>query len=203
MMKRKKKTKQKKQANWLLRFTGIVLLVPALILGYVVLTSLDAQGEPVKGSRFQDQLDPEITSEEIEKLKTSIAYKEVEDVEINLKSATLRISVNMKDDSNAETTENVMRDIYTNKINVILPIDKYFTNHDEVKMYDVEIHAYNYVPTEENVAESTYLVLTKTASTSDVIIDNLRTAKNEELKNSLLNPTQPETTGEAATEEGN
>ena len=186
------KTKKKKnpnaptQGHKLVWFTVILIAIPCLFVGYVLLTSMGGQGEPVVGNRFQKgDLDPKITEENIQSIKDSVStIGGVEDATINLKSATLRVHLNLVDDAGGDTCEAVINQAYEN-INGILPIDTYFTNREDGKMYDVEIDAYNYIVDDAHPAEGqVYYKLTKTGAGSKVI-DNLTSPKDEELVNQI------------------
>ena len=102
--------------------------------------------EPVVGNRFDSKdLNPAITNDQISQVQTTIAsIGGVENVEVNLKSATLRISIDVSDDANADTCNAIAQEAY-NQVNGILPVDTYFTNTEEAKMYDLEIDAYNFL----------------------------------------------------------
>ncbi len=179
--------KTKKPANWLLRFTIIIFLIPIIILVVVILTSLENSTEPVVGNRFKNQLNPEITSAQIKKVESSLTYNEVEKVDVNLISATLRITINCKDNCTQDQIAAVVEDAYT-KVNAILPVNKYFTNKSDTKMYDLEISGYNYIPdaTQDSNAEI-YICKSKTGAAKTAVTDIISTPKDKEVSDSLLN----------------
>ncbi|MDF9823761.1 ABC-type Na+ efflux pump permease subunit [Breznakia sp. PF5-3] len=156
-----KKT-NKRRPNWILRFTLIVIAVPLIILAWVLMTSLETSGEPVVGNRFDNQLDPAITEKKVDELKGKFTYAEAENVEVNLKSATLRITIDVADATTDEQITAIMNDVYA-KVDETLPIATYFTNKKAVKMYDLEINVYNYIPDDTNRAGYIYHLLTKNA----------------------------------------
>lgn len=182
------KTKKKKnpnaptQGHKLVWFTVILIAIPCLFVGYVLLTSMGGQGEPVVGNRFQKgDLDPKITEENIQSIKDSVStIGGVEEVTVNLKSATLRVHLNLVDDIGYDTCEAALNQSY-DLINGILPIDTYFTNREDGKMYDIEIDAYNYIVDENHGADGqVYCKLTKTGA-GDRVIDYLTSPKDQEL----------------------
>lgn len=175
-----------KQGHKLVWFTLTIISIPCVIIGYVLLTSMGGQDQPVIGNRFQKgDLDPKITEENISAVKDSMKnIGGIEDVTVNLKSATLRVHLNMTDDANDDTCTSALHQAY-DLINGILPIDQYFTNRKDGKMYDLEVDAYNYIVDDSHPADlQSYLKLTKTGAGQQVI-DNLAFPKDQELVNQI------------------
>lgn len=167
-----------------------------VVLAYILISSIEKTGEPVIGNRFDDELDPAITSEQVTKVKELLNFEQVENVEVNLKAATLRITMNVKDDTSEESIKNILNESY-NKVNETLPVETYFTNKENVKMYDLEIHVYNVIPDETTTISQIHYVRTKTGG-AETYTDNVDSrAKDENLANTLLNPNK------GTTEEGN
>ena len=124
------------------------MLIPTIFVGVVVMTSTENQGEPVTGVRFSEEdLNPAITEEQITQVQEAMTFDYVESVEVNLKSATLRVNINMEDivdEVDLELVQNTAQSAY-DAIAEILPIDTYFTQKDDGgKMYDLSINVYNY-----------------------------------------------------------
>lgn len=177
-----KKSTQPKQGHKLVWFTLIIISIPFLIIGYVLLTSMDGQGEPVIGNRFNaGDLDPKITENSINTIKDQASGIEgVEEVTTNLKSATLRVHLNMADDASQEQIQAAADRAYE-IINENLPLDQYFTNREDAKMYDLEIDAYNYIVDDAHPAEGqVFIKITKTGA-SDKVNDVLTTPKDPDL----------------------
>mgnify|MGYP001112536489 CR=1 FL=1 len=98
--KKVKKTKdgKPKQNHILVWIAAAVVLIPTIFVGVVVMTSTENQGEPVTGVRFSEEdLNPAITEEQITQVQEAMTFDYVESVEVNLKSATLRVNINMED----------------------------------------------------------------------------------------------------------
>ena len=98
--KKVKKTKdgKPKQNHILVWIAAAVVLIPTIFVGVVVMTSTENQGEPVTGVRFSEEdLNPAITEEQITQVQEAMTFDYVESVEVNLKSATLRININLED----------------------------------------------------------------------------------------------------------
>lgn len=177
-----KKSTQPKQGHKLVWFTLIIISIPFLIIGYVLLTSMGGQGEPVIGNRFNaGDLDPKITENSINTIKDQASGIEgVEEVTTNLKSATLRVHLNMADDASQEQIQAAADRAYE-IINENLPLDQYFTNREDAKMYDLEIDAYNYIVDDAHPAEGqVFIKITKTGA-SDKVNDVLTTPKDPDL----------------------
>lgn len=190
-----KRNKKVRNPNWLLRFTILVISVPTIILGWVIISSLQSSNEPVVGSRFDKQLNPAITEAQIKQIQDTLKYDAVDSITVNLKSATLRINADIANDAPEEHITNVMNDIY-NKVNEVLPIETYFTSKEGNKMYDIEIHSYNFIPTDENRPAFIYHILTKNANSSEVKHTNPSRPVNEAEANILKNLKIPEEGGQ-------
>lgn len=187
-----KAAKGKKKHNYLLWVTVLIIAIPCLILLYIFIGSRENSRTPVEGSRFKNALDPKITEEDLQALKTTLTFDGAEAVEINLKSATLRININTKDDMNQEAIHALMVSAY-DKVIEKLPVDTYFTNkkngENVVKMYDLEISAYNYIPkSDEEKSGQIHLSRVKNAASEHVVDDVLSTAKDKQSAEEILNP---------------
>lgn len=102
----------------------------------------------MSGSRFSEtDLNPAITDDQITQIEA--AMKELdyaESVEVNLKSATLRINIDL-DDIVDEVDEELVKKLASqayDKVDAILPVETYFTQQSDAKMYDLSINVYNY-----------------------------------------------------------
>lgn len=188
-MKRRRHTSNKPtgQEHKLVWFTVIIIMIPVVIVGYVLLTSLGGQNRPVEGSRFsKTDLDPAITKDNISSLESALGnIDNVEKVSVNLLSATLRVHIDLVD-SATDDVANAALDSAYNIVNEQLPIDTYFTNKDSSKMYDLEIDSYNYLIDDTHTADGwTYLKLTKTGASDGPVTDNMTSAKDPDLSNQL------------------
>lgn len=68
----------------------------------------------------------------------------VESATMDMKSATLRIHLNMQDGYDEDGLTNAAEAAY-GIVNNVLPIDTYFTNSNDSKNYDLEIDSYNFL----------------------------------------------------------
>lgn len=181
--KTQKKNTESKQGHKLVWFTLIIIAIPVVIVAYVLLTSMGGQGEPVVGNRFNgEDLNPNITEEAMNSIQEQASgIGGVEEVTINLKSATLRVHLNM-DDSYTQDQIQAASDQAYEIVAATLPIDQYFTNREDAKMYDLEIDAYNYIVDDSHPAEGQiYIKTTKTGAATDRVTDVMTTAKDPEL----------------------
>lgn len=182
-----KKKKGFLESNWILRVTLAIIAIPIVIIAFMLLTSVESSGEPVVGNRFENQLNPAIKDSQVKQIKDSIVYEGMDGVEVNLKSATLRISVDVNNASDQAIIEEIANNVY-GKVDSVLPIATYFTNQGKTKMYDLEINVFNFIPDENNPGEKIHAVLHKNASAEAAALDWKSTPKNEDVSNTLLNP---------------
>ncbi len=188
-----KKGDGKAEHNYLLWATIAVIAIPCVILLYIVIGSRENSRTPVTGHRFKDALDPAITEENLNALKDSLKFDNADEVEITLKSATLRINIDTKDDLSQEEMKELVALAY-DKVNEKLPIATYFTNKkngDEImKMYDLEISAYNVLPKDdaESKTKQIHLSRTKNAAAEEPVDDVLSSPKDEQSAEEILNP---------------
>ncbi len=148
-MSKKKKNKKGSKSKILYWIAGIVILIPLLLLGWIFISTKENSGQPTVGSRLGESLDPAITEEQVNQIKDAMTFDNTDNIEVNLISATLRINIDTSDDASSANVKEIMNEAY-NKVNEILPIKTYFTNNDSVKMYDLEVHVYNFIPDEEH-----------------------------------------------------
>ncbi len=164
----------------------IVLLIPCIALGAVLFNSLEDSTKPVVVDRFNNELNPAITENDLTSIKSALNYENVDKLEVNLISATLRVMINTADNMQEGDLLWILNDT-AEKVTAILPVETYFTNKDGMKMYDLEIHVYNTTKgSEEN--PQIYYTKTKNAASEEWVVDNFSTAKNSELAQNILYP---------------
>ena len=136
--------------------------------------------------RFKNELNPAITETDLASIRSNLNYDNIDNLEVNLISATLRVMINTSDDMAEGDLLWILNDA-ADKIAAVLPIETYFTNSAATKMYDLEIHVYNTTKGSETLPQI-YYVKTKNAANEDWVIDNYTVAKNPELAKSILDP---------------
>ncbi len=131
-------------------------------------------------------------------IREALVFENAENVEVNLISATLRITINAKDDISSDGALALANSAY-DKVMEVLPVGTYFTNvKDEdgkmkTKMYDIEVQVYNVLKQDNpNNIGLIYFVKSKSANMNEPILNNFASPKNEEVANELLNPAPPE-----------
>lgn len=182
---RKQKVKQGHKLVWI---TLAIILIPLVIVGYVLLTSAQGSDQPVEGSRFSaNDLNPKIEDSQIADIQGQLmTIPGVETATIDLKSATLRVHLNMQDGASDEELENGANQAW-DIVNSILPIETYFTNTTDGKNYDLQIDSYNYLVDDAHPAEGwRFIKITKTGS-GERTVDNMTQAKNPDLADQVRN----------------
>lgn len=185
---RKPKKQKVKQGHKLVWITLIILAIPVLIVGYVLLTSAEGSDQPVEGSRFSaNDLNPKIDDSQISQIQAQLMnIPGTESATIDLKSATLRIHLNMVDGASNEELDSAVHQAY-DMVNMILPIETYFTNSADGKNYDLQIDAYNYLVDDSHPTDGwRYVKLTKTGA-GQPVIDVMTEPKNAELAEQVKN----------------
>ncbi len=161
------KKKKRSIASTVIIVSLIILSIPTALVAYTGIKSLMGRGKPVLGSRFANDLDPQIKKKDVEELHKELtaAYPEMK-IEVNLATGTLRvyaIDANLTKDS-LQTLEKGVYDLVTSKLSV----EDYFTKVGEEKHYDLEIHVTNMIKvSEEEQANHIYGMYYKTSSMTE------------------------------------
>ena len=194
----KKKRKLSKPAIFLI--VGIIIIVvPCLIFGGILLSSAMNTGTPIFGDRYEGDLDPAITSEDMSKIKGEIeALEGVESVDVVLPSGQLRVNINTDDSLSKDEIKELINSAYE-IVKVDLPLETYFTSSDTKKMYDLAINAYNFINAEDD--GMIYYELTKNAMSENEIIQLVSEPLNPELVEEIEAAQNPETAEDTANEE--
>jgi hypothetical protein len=160
----------------------VLVLLPFAILGWVLFSAARDTHTPVLGNRYEGDLDPAITSSQIEEIDTNVAAADgVESEFSNLATGTLRVYAKIADDATADTATATAQNIYT-IVSQTLDPTVYFAQADGKKMYDLEIHVYNYSADQDSTADTfVYVIGTKTSSMTDPLYETVSTAKSPEL----------------------
>lgn len=182
-------TKQKKNFKFKFTFSNIVfalgigfVLIPSLIIGGILLQSSLQTGSVIAGNRFNNDLEPEITKDLVGLTEEAIiALPNVTVNEINLKAATLRITVTIPSGLDEESKLELVQDIM-DKINGVVPFSEYFTATDTKKMYDLEVNIIDKV----GDTHTTYIQVVKNANMETFSVQDLLTPVNPELAQQLL-----------------
>lgn len=172
-----------------LNFSNIVfalgilfILIPTTVIGVILIQSSMQTGNVIAGNRFANDLNPAIT-EDLQNLgkEAMQSVSGVEVVELNLKAATLRLTVTLpagKDEANYMS----LIESSLSKLNEAIPFDTFFNDTDSMKMYDLEV---NYVDALDNT-KSIYYQVIKNANMDTWRVQNLLVPMNPELAAELL-----------------
>ena len=164
----------------------ILVLAPAVILGWILFSSSMNTHKPVLGNRYEGDLNPAIKSDQISQIKTKTEGIEgVQSVDIEMATATLRVYADIADDATSDTATATADSIYK-AVSEVLDPTVYFKKTDSEKMYDLEIHVYT---TPERTGASgenfVYVIETKTSSMDAPEAQVVSTAKDPTLAQQL------------------
>lgn len=183
-----------RQPHLMFWFAVILIILPIFYVGSTVLTAIKEQGQPVEGSRFgEGDLDPKIEDQEIQELiETLQGIENVEEVSGNLKSATLRIQLDVADNLNENQVKDITGKAWT-AVKEKFPVETYFTNHDDIKMYDVEVDVYNFIvddTPEHSKDKQVYIKAVKNASAKKGHYDYMTKPKDAKLVKEIVRDTE-------------
>jgi flagellar basal body-associated protein FliL len=180
------KTNVKKKPHIVLGLVIVILFIRIVILAAILVSSLEDSSQPVVGSRYQNELDPAITEENITSLENALVFDGTDSIQVNFKTARVAILIDTNDDMSADSINNLIQQAYA-KVNEVLPIETYFTNRSDgenyVKMYDLQIDAYNVISGDNQI----HYVLTKTGAQDEPLLELVSSPKNEEVANDVQN----------------
>lgn len=161
-----------------------IILLPFLIFGFILIRDKMGTGTPVIGSRNDHQLEHKITEEQLKAVEELVKIDDVKSSKITLKASTLRVYLEVSAEMSKEQLAKVGEAIYKQVIEVI-PIDPYFTNTENNKQYDLEVHTYNDVE-DKTGDDFVYYEIIRTGSMEDTNYAFLTDAKDPEFKEEVL-----------------
>lgn len=146
----------------------ILIAAPVGVLGWILLSSMMDTGSPVLGNRYEGDLDPAITKDQMTEIESAVgALEGVEKSSVQMVTATMRVYADVADDWGVDAVKGKADEIYNTVASVLDPA-VYFTQADGRKMYDLEIHVYNLADNREDDA-FVYVIRNKTSSMSEPI----------------------------------
>ena len=211
-VKKEKQVKEKKQKKKLSR-SAIVLIVGLIIIAipvciFLAILGISAlqTGSPREGSRFNGDLDPAITKNNVSNLESKLSQiSGTESVEVVLSEGQLRIFIDTNDNLDEGQIDSILTNAY-NTVNGELPISTYFTATESKKMYDLQINVYTTAEASEIGSSNSrqYKLLHKNSMEATYGIDDLAHPKDPALAAELegLTDVTAEGTEEVAEEEG-
>lgn len=198
--KTKKVKKGLRKADIILIIGLVILAIPFLILGwFLVSASLDT-GTPIIGDRYENNLDPAITRSQLDEIETKVAsLSGVEEVTVDMPTATLRVNVDISDSASTDEALAMASDAY-NVVISVLDENTYFSQSNGMKMYDCEVHVYN-VPDGSEVDNFVYVIQLKTSNmesaTQQVVSEPVNAELAQQLRDELENQNNPQPTQES------
>ena len=164
----------------------ILVITPIAILGWMLVSSAMDTHKPVLGNRYEGDLDPAITREQIDTINTSVAAIDGVEAEFsNMATATLRIYAKVANTATKEDATAMAQNIYSTVTTTLDPT-VYFAQADGKKMYDLEIHVYNMSAEEDRTADTfVYVIGTKTSNMTDPQYQTVSEARYPELAQQL------------------
>lgn len=164
----------------------ILVLAPFVVMGWILFSSSMDTGTPVLGNRYEGDLDPAITKSQLSEVESAVkALGNQDDAFVTMKTATLRVYVDIADDANEETANAKADEVY-NTVASILDPAVYFTKTDSKKMYDMEIHVYTIPERTDAEGENfVYVIDTKTSNMSEPAKQTVSVAKDQAVADKL------------------
>ena len=167
-----KRRKKKTSTRTVIIFWVCLLLImaPFMVLGWILLSAWLDTGSPILGARYDGDLDPAITKSDLDSISSSVnSMLGVDNVDVELATATLRVYVDVDDNANVESVRSTANDVY-NTVTGILDPYVYFTQTDTKKMYDLEVHVFNLAKNRDS-DEFAYVIETRTSSMEEPIVN--------------------------------
>jgi hypothetical protein len=176
----------------------VLIAIPTVAIGKVLYDAFAATGTPLFGNRYDLDLNPEITSEQLSELESKISEEVlVDDVNITLISASLRVNVDVKDEITLEELTTLATALYSH-VAAILPVETYFKMNETSKMYDLELHIFNNLELKDDESYK-YLIFLLNSVMEEPLIQLVSDPKNpefvEELYKRLNEESEEETNG--------
>lgn len=187
MSSKEKKVKKKKpvrKADIILIVGLIIIALPFCVLGWFLISAQMASGKPNLGDRYANDLDPAITASQQGDIEKDIKTIDgVEKANVELTTATLRVYVDINDSAVETEAVSIANQAYDKVINVLDP-SVYFSQHDNMKMYDLEVHVYNLADNREDES-FVYVIKLKNSNMDESTIQTVSKAQDEALAKQL------------------
>lgn len=192
-IKKQKQNKRKMSKSATMLVIGLlVIFIPCAIYAGILISAALQTGSPILGERFDGDLDPAITKNDISSIETKLSSIDgVEEVKVVLLSGQMRVNVNVDDALTNEQIEVIIDEAYEG-VTSVLSIDKYFTSNGGKRMYDLAINVYNLVDPEDD--SMVYYILTKNAMMEEKTIQLVSEPLNPDLAADLRGENETENT---------
>ena len=149
--KRVKKNPYKLGFNWFFWVSFFVILIPVCYFIYLLWMASQETHTPILGDRIKHTIQFAIDEDQLRIIKKDVnELPGVENAKVNLIVETVRIDVNTDDALKEDDLLKINQDIY-GIVNEVLPVDKYFSQHDDYKQYDLEITSFTDIKSDKCV----------------------------------------------------
>jgi len=177
----------------------ILIAAPIAVLGWILLSSAMDTGSPVLGNRYEGDLDPAITKEQLAEVETAVGGLEgIEKASVEMVTATMRVYADVPDDWGIDAVKEKASEIYETVTGILDPA-VYFTQTDGRKMYDIEVHVYNLAENRES-DEFVYVIRNKSSSMESPISSVVSEPVDAELAQQLRDDVEARKAAEAERE---
>jgi hypothetical protein len=157
----------------------VLIAIPSVAIGKVLYDAFAATGTPLFGKRFETDLNPAITQQQLIELENKVTAEAlVDDVKITLISATLRVNVDVSDEITLEQLKTLATSLYSHVVTVFPP-QTYFKMNENSKMYDLELHIYNNLEFKDEESYK-YLIFVLNSVMDEPLIQLVSDPKNPE-----------------------
>ena len=162
----------------------ILILAPAIYFGWMLASTYMDSHSPVLGNRYENDLNPAITKDQLKQVDDAVgAIEGVTGHSVHLATGTLRVYIDLPDDTTYDVVQTVSESAYAAVTSVLDP-NVYFSQANDMKMYDLEIHTSN-IPDGREAEYFVYGVYTKTSAMSAPLYQLVSYPKNPEIAQAL------------------
>ena len=175
----------------------ILILAPAIYFGWMLASTYMDSHSPVLGNRYENDLNPAITKDQLKQVDDAVgAIEGVTGHSVHLATATLRVYIDLPDDTTYDVVQAVSEKAYAAVTSVLDP-NVYFSQANDMKMYDLEIHTSN-IPDGREAEYFVYGIYTKTSAMSAPLYQLVSYPKNPEIAQALRDAVEARKAAEAA-----
>ena len=175
----------------------ILILAPAIYFGWMLASTYMDSHSPVLGSRYENDLNPAITKDQLKQVDEAVGKLDgVTGHSVHLATGTLRVYIDLADDATYDVVQSVSESAYA-AVTGILDPNVYFSQGNDMKMYDLEIHTSN-MKDGRDKDNFIYGIFTKTSAMSAPQYQLVSSPKNAEVAQSLRDAVTARKAAEAA-----
>lgn len=174
----------------------ILILAPAIYFGWMLASTYMDSHSPVLGNRYENDLNPAITKDQLKQVDEAVGKLDgVTGHSVHLATGTLRVYVDVAEESTAEVVQDVSGRAYEAVVAILDP-NVYFSQGNDMKMYDLEIHTSN-MKDGRDKDNFIYGIFTKTSAMSAPQYQLVSSPKNPEIAQALRDAVEARKAAEA------